>query len=251
MRRLIYIALSLTTLLLFAACEYIHNLMDDGDITQQEQMIGPIHHIVADAPCRIVLHNNETNQVLIKGVNRLLDDLELSTNNGTLTIEHNKKNFLQKSKLIEIGISARHLNKITANMAIEIEAPETIKADQFAMIVNGGAKFAEISLNLDCQSVTLNVYGNNNIGNYYIGGNSANSSFTLEGSVNIDASELRSNTVKVIHKSIGSCKVFPVTSLQVYTYSSGNTYYKGQPAIEHERIKVSYLQNTGNVIKID
>ncbi len=236
---------------LLTSCDYIHNLMDDGDITEQSITVGTIKQIIVDAPCRIVLHNGESDVVLIKGMNRLLEELELVTDNETLSIQHAKKNYLQKSRLIEIGISARHLNKITANMATELIATEPIETEQLTIIMNGGSKFSEINLDIECHTMALHVYGINNIGNYYIGGLCNTSSFTLEGSVNIDAFNLESASVNVAHKSIGSCKVSPSDNLKVHTYSSGNTYYKGQPTIEHERIKVSYLHNTGNVIKIE
>lgn len=246
-----YIILTISIIGVFTSCEYIHNLMDEGDISEQIIHVGEVNQIIADASCRIVLHNNESEVVFIKGINRLIENLDLNNDGGTLTISHSKKAYLQKSKLIEIGLSARHLNRITANMAIELEAPETIIAKNFVLIMNGGAKFAEIDLSIDCDNLTLNVYGNNNIGNYYLRGNSNTSSFNLEGSVNIDALALESSRVQVQHKSIGSCKVRPASSLSVKTYSSGNTYYIGDAIVDHERIIVSYLHNTGEVIKLD
>ncbi|WP_439185267.1 GIN domain-containing protein [Carboxylicivirga taeanensis] len=247
-----FVNLLFTACLLYflTSCDYIHNLMEQGDITEQTIDIGQIRHIIADAPCRIILHNSESNIAFIKGYNNLIEDLELLTENGTLSITHKRKNYLQKSKLIEIGLSANYLNRLTANCALELEAPEVIKTEQFTMIMNGGAKFAEIELNLDCLHVVLNVFGRNNIGNYHLGGKSHSTSLTMEGSVNIDALNLESHSVNVVHKSIGNCKVCPVASLNVKTYSSGNTYYRGNPDIIHERIKVNYLQNTGNIIQI-
>lgn len=245
--------MTILTLLLIsiASCEYIENLTDDGEIVHTTQATETIKGIVINAPVRIVLHNNESDEIIIKGTKRLVEDLELINDNETLIIKHDKKDFIQKSKLIELGISAKYLQRITANMAFELVAPEVIKTNDFVMIINGGAKFAEIKLDVDCQKLTLSVYGNNNIGNYFLGGHAVSSHFTLEGSVNINALTLACDNAHVTHKSIGNCKVQPSSSLIVKTYSSGDTFYKGNPAIEHEHIEVPYLKATGKLIKID
>ncbi|TRX72020.1 GIN domain-containing protein [Carboxylicivirga sp. M1479] len=245
------ITLLVAVCMLLGSCEYIQNLMGDDEVIDQTMELGIISHIVADAPCRIVLHNKESNIVSISGQKRLVDNLELSTDDGALTISHTKKNFLQKSKLIEIGISAKHLTRLTANMAIELEAPETIKADHFTMLINGGAKFAEIELDLYCQSIQLRVHGNNNIGNYHLSGLTNQAFIVLEGSVNVDALKLITSNCKIKHMSIGSCKVHASTNLKVDTYSSGNTYYQGGAVVSHQCIKVPYLNCTGKVINLD
>ncbi|WP_289054439.1 GIN domain-containing protein [Carboxylicivirga marina] len=241
----------LCLIVLFTSCEYINNLMGNDEIIHETQTVGQITSIVVDAPVRLVLHNRETNEAMIKGGNRLVENLLLSVDDGILYIEHEKKNYLQKSKLIELGLSANYISKITANMAFELIAPERIVSESFAMVVNGGAKFAEIELNLECNNISLNVYGNNNIGNFYLGGTANKGSFTLEGSVNINALDLDCQDVNVKHKSIGSCKVHAQSKLNVTTYSSGDTYYKGSPIIHHQKVQVPYLNCSGKLIQID
>ncbi|MCU4157888.1 DUF2807 domain-containing protein [Carboxylicivirga sp. A043] len=246
-----YISLSIVLILALTSCEYIDNLTDEGEIIQSSQTTGTIQNIVIDAPVRIALHNNESDEILIKGNCRLVDGLELVTDNEMLTIKHSKKFYIQKSKLIELDISAKYLKGIKANMAFELIAPETIHTDNFIMTINGRAKFSEIELDINCKKLTINIYGNNNIGNFYFSGNTISSYFTLEGSVNIDALDLVCDKTIVKHRSIGSCKVYPSDNLTVKTYSSGDTFYKGNPVIQHEYIKVPYLKCSGQLIKID
>ena len=248
-----HIKLGATALILFAcmSCEYISNLTETGILVSQEQAVGEIRHIIANSPCRILLHNTESKQIQIEGYDNLLENLRIDYRNDSLIINHSKKNYLQKSKLINIHISARHLKRFIANMAIELSAPETLIADDFSMVMNGGAKYAEIELDVNCNTLRLTVYGNNNIGNYYLSGSSTNVNFALEGSVNIDALTLKSQHAHITHKSIGDCKVSVSTTLKVKSYSSGNTYYKGDAEVIHERITIPYLQSTGRVIKLN
>lgn len=233
------------------SCEYINNLTKDGQSISYDLELGAIQYIITDAPCRIVLNNSETNNITVTGIDYLVDKLLLDYRNDSLIIDHSKRNYLQKSKLIEISVSAQNIKRFTANMAVELEAPETITAENFTMVMNGGAKFAEIDLDVFCNSINLAVYGNNNIGNYRLSGSSNTAKLTIEGSVNIDAVELKCEEANIIHKSIGTCSINAISILNVDSYSSGDTYYKGSPTVNHQRIKVPYLQSSGNVIHID
>lgn len=234
----------------FLSCEYINNLTQNSEITSTQQEVGEVRFIVANSPCRIILHNNESSYIDISGYNNLIEDLDIIYHNDSLIINHRNKNYIQKSKLIEITLSSKYLKKVTANMAIEMKGTEPIILDNLSMVINGGAKFSEIDLDVNAKSIALHVYGNN-IGNFNLSGNSLSSFFTLEGSVNINALDLTCMQSKVIHKSIGYCKVTTNTKLNVKSYSSGNTYYIGNAQVEHERLEVPYMQSTGKVIQLN
>lgn len=246
-----YISLSILLILTLISCEYIDNLTDEGEIITSSQTTGVIQNIVIDAPVCIVLHNKESDEILIKGVRKLVDDLELITSNETLTIKHNKKEFIQKSKLIELDISAKQLTSLMAYSPVELRCSESLQLDNFIATIRGSAKFSEIDMSVNCSYFSLKVYGNNNIGNYLISGACQSSEFNLEGSVNINALDLTCKNSSVTHKSIGRCKVYPSDNLTIKTYSSGDTYYKGNPVIQHDYIKVPYLKCSGQLIKID
>ncbi|WP_430812749.1 MULTISPECIES: GIN domain-containing protein [unclassified Carboxylicivirga] len=241
---LLLISLSLT------GCEYINRLNDDGIVIKQNLSTASLQHIVVNAPCRLVLHN-AADTAYVRGLDYLISDLELNEDMGTLNINHSHKEFLRKSEAIEIHLPAAQIQKITAHTTLELRTDDTITTDRFAIIMNGEARFSEVSLRLNCQQLTLNVYGNNNIGNFMLAGRCQQSFITLEGAVNIDALRLISNTSMVHHKSIGQCRLFVNDKLDVTTYSSGNTYYKGMATTHHKRVTVSYLPNTGKLIKID
>lgn len=231
------------------SCEYINNLTQEGELVASQKEAGTIKYIVANAPCRLLLHNAETTFIDISGYDNLMEGLTVTYRNDSLIIDHSNKNYLQKSKLIEIKLSAQSLKSLTANMVIEVKGTDTIMLDELAMIINGGAKFSEIDLDVRASNISLHVYGNN-IGNFHLEGESTSSHYTIEGSVNINALDLACDQASIIHKSIGYCKVNTRSNLDVTTYSSGNTYYLGRAEVKHQRKEVSYMQSTGEVIQI-
>jgi len=253
MRIFKHIKLGATALILFTcmSCEYISNLAETGNLVSKTQAVGEIKTIIANSPCRILLHNTESEQIQIEGYDNLIENLTIDYRNDSLIINHSKKNYLQKSKLINLEIPSINLNYIMACSAIELRTYDKILCDNFKIIICGSGKFTEVDLDVDCKKLMINIYGNNNIGNYFISGVNETSYFNLEGSVNIDALNLKSQHAHITHKSIGDCKVNTSTSLKVNSYSSGNTYFKGDSEVIHERITVPYLQSTGKVIKLN
>lgn len=243
--------ISLLLILICCQCTYIENLTADGDIITEELTVTSFSQLVAEAPCNIFLQNGTSNEITVEGYDYLLEELKIESKDGVLTISHPKKDYMQRSKLPTLFIKAAGLNRITAQTPILLESTDTIRSNSFTIVINGGAKFTESDLVIDCKNLTLNIYGNNNIGNNKLSGQVENVNFTMEGSVNIDALELKCNQSVVAHKSIGNCYIHPDTKLKVLTYSSGNTYYKGNPEVEHIRKEVPYLTSSGKVIKID
>ncbi|MCU4175743.1 GIN domain-containing protein [Carboxylicivirga sp. N1Y90] len=246
-----YKNITLFALILFCySCEYIDSLTQDGTFITTHQDVGDIKHIVVNSPIRIALHNEQSDIVDISGYDNLINELKITYRNDSLIIDHNKKDYLRKSQLIELTVSAKHLQRVTAEMPMELTSNLTINFNNFSIVINGGAKFSEVKLDLSASNVSLNVYGNN-IGNFLLSGTSQSSSFILEGSVNIDALDLVCELSNITHKSIGDCKITANTKLDVKSYASGNIYYSGDAEVKHERLHVPYLQSTGNVIKID
>lgn len=244
------ISLIVLSALMFS-CEYINNLTADGEIITSEFKHGTIQHIIVNAPCRIILHNSNTNQTDIEGYDYLLEDLELTYRNDSLIINHSKKDFLQRSKLINLNIPVINLQKFTANKTIQLNSSSPVEVNNLKLVFNGGAAFSEANLGINCNQMSLFVYGNNNIGDFHLNGKADKVYLILEGIVNIDALDIKCNEAEISHKSIGSCGINVTNTLNVKTYSSGNTYYKGDPAITHQRYEVQYLTPTGSVIKID
>ena len=242
--------IALVILTVCFSCEYINNLTDTGTLISEKRAVGEIKHITANAPCRILLHNTESNQILIEGYDNLVENLDIIYRDNSLIINHKNKNYIQKSKLIEVVISAKHLKSVTANMAIEMKGKESICLDDLTMVINGRAKFSEIDLDVHTSNIALHVYGDN-IGNFHLSGESHSSTFALEGSVNIDALDLICDQSYIIHKSIGYCKVTAESELDVKSYSSGNTYYIGDAKVVLNHINVPYMRSCGEVIKLN
>ncbi|MBS2100785.1 GIN domain-containing protein [Carboxylicivirga linearis] len=237
-------------LLIFNSCEYINNLTTSSDVISKTIETDVINALTIETPCNVHLINNDSNEILISGQEHLLYGLILENTNNQLLINHEKSDYLQKSKLIDIQIPANKLENITVNSVMTLISEEALKSSGLKIVVNGTAKFTEMNLHLENKSTSLFVYGFNNSGNYTIYGTTENFNSNIEGTVNVYADDFQSKKINLRHKSIGRCNVFALDYLSVETYSSGNTYYRGEPnEISHEHIQVSNIKPTGQLIK--
>jgi len=245
------IAAFLLIMMTLASCEYLHNLVVDDEVVDATYPCGTIKTVVVNAPCRIILIDSASTSIDGRGHQYLMDELAVYSANDSLVINHPQAIYMQKSKLITLRVPARNLVNMIVNSAVELQSADTIHVPKLNVVVNGRATFTETDFVVACNALNLSVYGNNNIGNYHLGGTAQQLSVVLEGSVNVDASALDCQNVSVNHKSIGKCNVWVDKLLKVNTYSSGDTYYKGDPEIEQKVINVSYLTASGKVIQIN
>lgn len=246
MRSIPYIFL----LTLIMGCDYLDNLTTSSERVTKEFYNDAVQEIIVNTPINLTL-SHQTKVISASGQKHLINDLILDYSDRVLTIDHPKRDYLQKSKLIEITINADMLSRITVNKVMNLKSEELISSENLNIVVNGTAKFTEFDIQLKNINTALFVYGYNNSGNYRLSGTCDNFQTNVEGSVNINASDLTSVNVKVKHKSIGMCKVHSQKKLDVETYSSGNTYYLGEPSsISHQQIQISRVKPSGQLIKL-
>ncbi len=244
----IYILLLLA--MVTTSCEYITNLATDGEEVSRELKCGSIKNIIVNSACKIELLPESSDKITIEGYKHLVDGLQLSFGEDSLTINHKNKEYLQKSKLITLRIPANNLHLIRTFAVCELETEDAITPDYLNIVINGVGKFSNANLKIETNSLLLHVYGTGNVGNYYVEGSSKKASFLLEGCVSIDAENFICDNVKINHRSVKDCIVSSTQSLQVSIYSTGNTYYLGSPTLNSQHYYIPYFSSTGEVINI-
>jgi len=243
--------LLLLLVLFFSSCEYINSLTEESDLVTEEVDCGSIKYIIVNSACKLELLPTISDTITVVGYEHLVDGLKLNVTNDSLIIEHDKETYLHQSDLIEIRIPANHLKWIVTFAVCEMETEDTITPDNLRIVINGVGKFTSANLSVENSYFMLHVYGTGNIGNYQVEGSSKSASFLLEGCVNIDASNFQCENVKVNHRSIKDCSVNASNTLNVSIYSTGNTYYSGNPELTFTRYDIPYFSSTGDVVQVN
>jgi len=145
-------------------------------------------------------------------------------------------------------VPANALSRITCSKPCEIISQDLITVNNLSMVMNGSSEFTESDIDITCNKLSVFCYGNTNIGQHVFKGNINELYMKLEGRIKVNAMDLTVNKATIINKSAYDSYVNVKQQLTVNTYSTGNTFYIGNPEINHQRVHVPYLNSTGEVI---
>lgn len=236
-------------LIILSSCIFINPLHDEGtyietliefdDFTQIE-----IHNIF-----NIEIIKDTESYIIYKGGERILDEMTYSSLSGILSLDHSYMNWTKNFKIPTLEIHMPLLE------AVDLYAPGTIKSlnllsgDKIDINVYGTADTYEIELNINYNHLRLHTRGSIG-GTFAVSGTCPNSIFTLNGSSNVQASDLISKEVNIIHNSLGNAHIYVENKLTVTFYKSGDIYYKGSPSeIEVKYDQINNQDASGKLIK--
>ncbi len=241
----IYILLLIISL---PACSYIQHLKDDGEMLEKTYEVTEFTQIIADNSFEFVFENSNSQTISIEAMEYILEDVELIQEGNTLIFSHKHPGVLQKQKVPTVTINVPSNLNITLNAPCELKTNELINLNRLSIVSNGSGSFSGCDLQLHAQSIKLTCYAIDNIGNFYLAGTCPSLQIHIEGGVNVWAESLVSDQVSIIHKSIGSCHVNVNESLNLSIFSSGNTYYSGNPEnINVEKGEDIHLKASGEI----
>ncbi len=160
------------------------------------------------------------------GSSALIDDLEISENNGKLSVElENMRKFSQPKTKLMIHVGSPNLETISFKSVGALHIKNTFKGNQLS-ITNKGV--GEIIVD-DCQVSSFNLFSES-VGLIVIKGTSNETSINSKGVGKIDCSELKSKNVKVVSMGVGELSIYAQDSIDISTTGIGNVNYYGNPA---------------------
>jgi hypothetical protein len=232
------------------SCEYITSINKTGDIDSLVFVSNSPAGIEINAPCNILLTNDNTNNIILKGYDFIIDGYQLKSSDQKLVVDHKSSGLIQKEKMGTLVIGIKSLSSITLNSPAVIFSNDTVHTQSLTMVVNGSGIYSETNLIINCQSINLNVYGGVNQTTHHISGLAANASYYIEGCTSVDASELISQNTNIVQRSISDCKVNVNQNLAVTIYSKGDVYYRGEPQLSFEKHKTTLMNATGEIFNL-
>lgn len=238
---------SLLVCVCLGACSYIDVLTKDGVEITREIQVENFNAIEVMAALDIHLIPDDTFKCVVKGADFLVKDFFINQEGEKLILDHHNSFFLREEQLLEISLHAPNINVVTLNAAIHLTNADTIKNERFQLVVNSRGAFSESNLLLDCQQVSISVYGEN-VGHHLFKGHAGSLQVNLEGLADFNGDGLIVDKVGVNHKSLSNCHVFSQGTLTANMYSSGNVYYKGNPEVTVTRYDRGWGIKLGDVI---
>ena len=194
-----------------------------------EKSLEEFDTVTFNSSFEVFLIQGTENKIKIEGAERIIDNIDFTIKNNTLTLKNSfKHGWLHPSKnKIKVYLTVNQLSRINANETCKIQSINTLIGTEIGLVFT--SKLNEATLDLNCNTF---YYWNN----FPCGGK-----VTLSGTTNelkiwnvalmaVDAQNLVSNYVLVNNASKGDCKF---TCLQTLDYSitgEGNIYVSGNPS---------------------
>jgi hypothetical protein len=236
---------------LLGGCDYIFSINKTGEVEEKVIPVEPFSEIVVSSPYHLVFVNDTADEIIAEGFDFLMDDIEVVQRGSQLEIKHAMGAYIQKKQLVTLYLSAKNLRSIIFNAASCMSNTDTLKTDQLSVVINGRGTYTELDVLMNCNTFSLTGFGEVNTGRHRLAGKCQNASFFIEGCVGVDAKDLKCSSVKVVHRSIADCRITASQLLSVSVYSTGNTYYWGNPQLNIENVESVLFVSSGKVVRLE
>ncbi len=245
MKKYIYIL----TLIILGSCNFINPFYDEGDTIETVIELDDFTQIEIHNIFNIEIIEDTESYIIYKGGAKILDEMTYSSLSGILRLNHNFMNWTKNFKMPTLEIHMPLLEEIDLYASGNIRSLNQLSGNKISINIYEASNTFEINLNISYNELIFHSKGSVG-GTFAIEGTCATTTYTLNGSTNIQASDLISREVNVAHNSLGNAHIYVEEKLNVTFFKSGDLYYKGNPSeIEVKYVQINNQDASGKVIK--
>jgi hypothetical protein len=236
-------------LIFLCSCNFINPFHDEGDTIETVIELDDFTQIEIHNIFNIEIIKDTESYIIYKGGEKILDEMSYSSLSGILRLDHSFMNWTKNFKMPTLEIHMPLLEGIDLYASGNIKSLNQLSGNKLFVDVHEAADTYEIDLNINYNH--LNFHSQGSIGGTFaVLGTCPSTIYTLNGSTNIQASDLISKEVNVIHNSLGNAHIYVEDKLNVTFYKSGDTFYKGSPSeIELKYVQINNQDASGKLIK--
>lgn len=240
----------LLLLLIFTlySCESLNPFEKEGEYIEKRVELDGVYSIQNNNIFKIILVEDENEYLLLKGGENNISKVKIKLNDNKVSIDHSHGNNYSRYKPIVAEFHLKEFKEIITKTPSHYYSQGTISGDLLKIEIPSESELVEMKLDLDYKQLIFHSYGNS-AGGYEFSGSCPQVIYTLNGIININASQLQTETTQVTQNGIGEAHVWAINTLDITIYASGNIYYKGSPEISISRIQVNNQRPTAEVIK--
>jgi len=171
--------------------------------------------------------NNEN--VVIKGQEEVIKDVVIEQEGNNLTIKYKEGinwGRLFKGTKIQVYVTVKKLNGISASGGSDVETQNTINTDKMSIKSSGGA---DLDLNIICKDITISSSGGSDIN---LKGSAENMVLNTSGGSDVDAFEFKVNYAQVNTSGGSDANVYVNKGLTANATGGSDIHYKGNAALK-------------------
>jgi len=253
--RLLTLTGCLTALILFTSCtKMLTSIKGTGPVIEKSVSVSSFTGIEVDGAIDVEVVHGETQAIIAKGHENIIDRLETNVKDGKWEIKLKKGNY--KNLDLTIYITSPLINEFEIDGSGDIKT-EGFTVNDLEIKIDGSGDFTSTDTFFVTNEVETDINGSGNIimtieaneidtdidgsGNITLHGSTNTQSISVNGSGNYNAFDLSSNTCGISINGSGDIEVDVVTKLTVSINGSGDVYYTGNAAV------TTSINGSGNI----
>ncbi|WP_203294177.1 head GIN domain-containing protein [Luteirhabdus pelagi] len=235
MKKLAYIFILITVL----GCDSEKGLncfQAAGDIIQEEVTVSEFDKIIVWERAQLIIQQGETQKVIIETGENLLNDVEVSVDEGTLNIYNNNGcNLVRDYGITKVYVTSPNITVIRNSSGLTVESIGTLSYENLTLLSedqeNEDGYHIDGNFRLQLAVDRLDVISNG-LSNFYLSGTALNASIGLyAGDSRVEAAELSIDNLYVFHRSTNQMIVNPQNQLSGKIVSIGDVISVNEPPI--------------------
>ncbi len=206
------------------AVNFNGGVIGKGDLKSYSVKVSGINEIKAELPCDINYHSSPSDNVTLEIQENLRDYVIIEESNGVLTVRATKN--ITNGKTPVLTVSTPNLSRLTLAGAGIFTTYDTIKADSFAINIDGAGKG---KIDLDVNNLNISITG---AGDFKFSGKADVADLEMSGAGKLDALPLQTRKASINLSGVGTVRLSCSDSLRINADGMGTVEYKGSPSID-------------------
>lgn len=235
MKNSILICLISSMFLLHSSCQ--QTVTGEGPVVEKEREVEPFNKIAVNTNAHVIINNSPSHMLKIKAQQNIHDVIVTRIDGKTLVIT--TKGIVLSDEPIVIEASVINPEAFEMNGSGEIRSAQPLSNEVLDLEVNGSGL---IDIEVQVNKLTASVSGS---GVLKLRGNADDFKMQINGSGNVDALNLLSQSASATLNGSGEASLNVVTSLKSTINGSGKIIYKGSPDIKNT------INGSGSIVRED
>ena len=200
-------------------------------VTEQTRQVSGFSSLASSGPFNVHVKLNGTESLKISADDALINDIETTVIEETLTIRF-KKGFKRdkSSNKIDVYVTAKNLKALVNSGSGSINVDGTINTNNFSAVLSGSGS---ISSDIKTKELRAVISGSGSIN---ITGSASEASVTVSGSGNMRAKDLGTESTSATVTGSGNVYVAATKTVNARIIGSGQVVYSGDAKVQSSTI---------------
>jgi Putative auto-transporter adhesin, head GIN domain len=209
---------------------------------QESRQVSGFNAVASAGPFNVHIKIDGTESVKVDADANIINEIETVVEDGTLKIkfkdhENWRHNNIHKA---EVYVTAKSLNALTSAGSGSMDVDGVISTNEFKVILSGSGN---INTSVKSDGLRAVISGS---GSIKLKGSANNADVTITGSGQVEARDLKTESVKAVITGSGSVSLIAEKSVSAHITGSGNVNYTGNASVVDSR-----YTGSGRVNKAD